>query len=119
MSRRKRFTDPAGERFGRPTFPRGAAPAGLLTRAQLARRGLLPGSHPAGQLAWSAADSVHFAELFRSSRAVRAHGSGPAPTSSARRRARSTCAVCGASAAFRLPVLWDGPRCTRCSGAVR
>jgi hypothetical protein len=45
------FMDPAGDRYGIPTWSWGMAPAHLLTRTQLAARGLRPGGQPvAGQI---------------------------------------------------------------------
>lgn len=47
------FCDPAGDRYGVPTWPWRMAPAHLLTRTQLAARGLRPGGQPpAGQIMW-------------------------------------------------------------------
>jgi hypothetical protein len=48
-----RMHDPSGERYGIPTWSWGQAPRHLLTRAQLAARGLRPGGQPvAGQVLW-------------------------------------------------------------------
>ncbi|WP_019632672.1 RRQRL motif-containing zinc-binding protein [Actinomadura atramentaria] len=53
MTRRSnaRFWDPAGRRFGIPTWPWRMAPGHLATRRQLAAAGLRPGGQPvAGQV---------------------------------------------------------------------
>jgi hypothetical protein len=48
-----RFYDPAGARFGLPTYPYGWAPAGLMTRRQLRAAGLRPaGQDVAAQILW-------------------------------------------------------------------
>nr|WP_152992594.1 RRQRL motif-containing zinc-binding protein [Nonomuraea pusilla] len=48
-----RFRDPTGERFGLPSYPRGKAPAHLLTRRQLDAAGLRPGGQGVqGQVLW-------------------------------------------------------------------
>lgn len=39
-----RFWDPAGERYGMPSYPLGMAPPHLLTRRQLDAAGLRPGT---------------------------------------------------------------------------
>ena len=47
------FYDPTGARHGLPTWPWGAAPDHLQTRAQLRARGLRPGGQsPVGQIRW-------------------------------------------------------------------
>ncbi len=55
MSRGHReFWDPAGARFGVPTWPWRMAPSGLATRRQLAAAGLRPaGRPPAGKVCWT------------------------------------------------------------------
>lgn len=54
MSRfRARFHDPAGERYGLPSYPLGMAPPHLLTRRQLDAAGLRPGRQGAqAQALW-------------------------------------------------------------------
>ncbi|NUW33838.1 hypothetical protein HTZ77_20725 [Nonomuraea sp. SMC257] len=48
-----RFRDPAGERYGLPSYPLGMAPPHLLTRRQLDAAGLRPGVHGAqAQVLW-------------------------------------------------------------------
>jgi hypothetical protein len=48
-----RFWDPAGTRYGIPTYPWRMAPHGLATRRQLAADGLRPGGQPiAAQIMW-------------------------------------------------------------------
>ncbi|MFI6818709.1 RRQRL motif-containing zinc-binding protein [Nonomuraea sp. NPDC050328] len=55
MSRiRARFWDPAGQRYGTPTYPWQMAPPHLLTMRQLAARGLRPGGQGVqAQILWS------------------------------------------------------------------
>jgi hypothetical protein len=60
-----RFWDPAGTRFGIPTFPWRMAPDGWLTRRQLADWGLRPGGQPiVGQVMWNSRRGVRVAYLY-------------------------------------------------------
>lgn len=119
MSVRKRYVDPQAVRFEVPTFPRGAAPAGWFTSAQLARRGLAPASRAVGQLGWRTSAGERFDPLYPAARAVRTGTSTAASTQRSRRAARCTCRTCGASETSRLPVVWGEPRCPVCTGAAR
>ena len=50
---RARYWDPAGERYGIPTYPRRLVPAHLLTLQQLAAAGLRPGGQGVqAQVVW-------------------------------------------------------------------
>ncbi|MFI9588273.1 RRQRL motif-containing zinc-binding protein [Streptomyces sp. NPDC052236] len=64
----KRFWDPAGEKFGLPTWPwkLGPPPEEWATERQLKAQGLRPGGQGvAGQLGWRRRGEDHFASLYR------------------------------------------------------
>jgi hypothetical protein len=114
MSRGYReFWDPAGERFGLPTWPWRMAPAGLATRRQLTAAGLRPaGQPPAGQVCWFSRrrspghrPRTRFALLYRVElaaprrEATQAQLVALAKADSARR----TCSSCGRVLGYVVP----------------
>jgi hypothetical protein len=107
------FYDPAGARFGVPTWPWRMAPAGLLTRRQLAARGLRPnGQPPAGQVCWlsrrySARRRLHtrFALLYRVESAAPRREPSPAQLVALAKAdaARRTCPRCRQVCGYVIP----------------
>ncbi|MBO2456575.1 RRQRL motif-containing zinc-binding protein [Actinomadura violacea] len=112
MSRRRssvRFFDPAGARFGVPTWPWRMAPPHLRTRRQLAAEGLRPGGQDvAGQVLWNSrrgGGGVRAAYLYDVRLAL------PKRTPSERQRlalakalkARRICPACHRDAGYVLP----------------
>ena len=106
---RPRFWDPAGERFGTPTYPWKFAPDGLKTRRQLRACGLRPGGQPvAAQVMWRSRRSKapRIAYLYRVQLAKPVRPLTPARRRAleAANRARRTCPSCGRDAGYVLPV---------------
>lgn len=105
------FWDPAGERYGIPTYPWGMAPAGLCTRRQLAAAGLRPGGQPiVAQVLWRSRryrprGGVRVAYLYATEAAK------PRRTATLAQRAalakalaaRRTCPRCHTDAGYVLP----------------
>ncbi|MEU3494479.1 RRQRL motif-containing zinc-binding protein [Kitasatospora cineracea] len=118
---RPRFWDPAGERFGTPTYPWRLAPDGLKTRRQLRACGLRPGGQPvAAQVMWrsrrSEAPRVSYLYRVQLAKPVR-------PFTLAKRRAldaanltRRTCPSCGRDAGYILPARLG--TCLPCADSV-
>ncbi|MFC9975221.1 RRQRL motif-containing zinc-binding protein [Spirillospora sp. NPDC127200] len=114
MSRRgnARFYDPAGERFGIPTYPWRLAPPHLATRRQLAAAGLRPGGQEvAAQVLWRQGRRVAY--LYDTRRALPKRVPTPAQLAALDKAlaARRTCPRCGIDAGFvlsrRLGCCWD------------
>lgn len=101
------FYDPDGFRFGLPTYPYRAAPAGWLTRRQLRAEGLRPGGQePAGMIVWKHRGKRRTAWLYLRSLAlpVRPMTPGKWGALAAALVARSTCPVCGEVKRYCIPV---------------
>lgn len=104
-----RFHDPAGARFGVPTFPYRCAPDGYATRGQLRAVGLRPGGQPvAAQVMWrsrKARGGVRCAYLYRVELAapVRPMTPGKRRALAAAMRARRTCPACRRDAGYVIP----------------
>lgn len=124
-----RYLDPAGERYGVPTFPWGWARVhdpDLATRAQLRALGLRPGGQqPAAQLMWRSrraarSGGVRIAWLYRISRAapVRPMTAARWAAVEAALRARRTCRACRVEHDYYLPTSMDGC-CPECFEAVQ
>ena len=63
---RAEFYDPAGNRYGFPTFPFHHAPDGLATRRQLRAAGLRPNGQPVtAQILWRHRKQLRTAYLYR------------------------------------------------------
>ncbi|MFC6083708.1 RRQRL motif-containing zinc-binding protein [Sphaerisporangium aureirubrum] len=111
MSRiRAAFWDPAGTRYGIPTYPWRMAPPHLLTRRQLTAEGLRPGGQGVqAQVLWRSrrhgAPGVRAAYLYDIRFAL------PKRTATTRQRAaldkanaaRRTCPLCHIDAGYVLP----------------
>ncbi|MFE4059866.1 RRQRL motif-containing zinc-binding protein [Streptomyces sp. NPDC059096] len=106
---RPRFHDPAGKRYGIPTFPFRLAPTGLATRRQLRARGLRPGGQAvAAQILWNSRrcrTGVRAAYLYRvdQARPVRPMTPGRWRAHEAMMRARRTCPACRTDAGYCIP----------------
>jgi hypothetical protein len=99
-----RFYDPAGTRYGVPTYPYRWAPAGLLTRRQLRALGLRPGGQEvAAQILWRRGTRVAY--LYRRDLAVPKRTATPAQLAAIARalRARRTCPTCGIEKPYYIP----------------
>ncbi|WP_182883268.1 RRQRL motif-containing zinc-binding protein [Microbispora sp. H10949] len=111
MSRiRARFWDPAGSRYGIPTWPWRMAPAHLLTRRQLTARGLRPGGQGVqAQILWASrrhgAPGVRAAYLYDVRFALPKRTATPAQREALAKAnaARRTCPDCGRDAGYVLP----------------
>ncbi|WP_395108671.1 RRQRL motif-containing zinc-binding protein [Actinomadura sp. SCN-SB] len=127
MGRRRspaRFFDPAGARYGSPTWPWRMAPPHLLTRRQLAAQGLRPGGQPvAGQVLWYSRrypsrhrSGVRAAYLYDAWLALPKRASTDAQRAALAKalKARRTCPECGTDAGFVLPAHWES--CPYCPG---
>jgi hypothetical protein len=101
------FWDPAGERFGLPTFPWGQAPDGYATRRQVANRGLRPGGqHVAAQILWrTRGGAVRVAYLYETARALAKRVPTPAQRAALAKAlaARRTCPRCRTDRGYVLP----------------
>jgi hypothetical protein len=102
------FWDPAGTRYGIPTYPWQQAPPHLATRRQLAAQGLRPGGqHVQAQILWrTRGGAVRVAYLYETHRAL------PKRIPSAAQRAalakalaaRRTCPRCHTDRGYVLPI---------------
>ncbi|WP_103944193.1 RRQRL motif-containing zinc-binding protein [Thermomonospora echinospora] len=104
------FFDPAGTRYGVPTWPWRMAPPHLLTRRQLAACGLRPGGQPiAGQVLWrsrryNAPGGVRAAYLYDVRLALPKRIASPAQRAALAKAltVRRTCPECGTDAGYVL-----------------
>jgi hypothetical protein len=104
---RQKFMDPAGTRFGIPTYPWRMAPAGLATRRQLAAAGLRPGGQPVvAQVMWcSRRRRVQVAYLYAVESAKPKRTPSPAQVVALSRAlaARRRCPACGQDRGYVIP----------------
>ncbi|MFF0249589.1 RRQRL motif-containing zinc-binding protein [Streptosporangium sandarakinum] len=111
MSRiRARFWDPAGQKYGIPTYPWRMAPAHLLTRRQLTAAGLRPGGQDVqAQILWASrrhgAPGVRAAYLYDARFALPKRTATPAQLVALAKAnaARRTCPDCRRDAGYVLP----------------
>ncbi|MBB6473269.1 RRQRL motif-containing zinc-binding protein [Sphaerisporangium rubeum] len=111
MSRiRARFWDPAGEKYGLPTYPWQMAPAHLLTLRQLTARGLRPGGQGVqAQILWRSrrhgAPGVRAAYLYDVRFALPKRTASPAQLEALGKAnaARRRCTECGTDAGYVIP----------------
>jgi hypothetical protein len=99
-----RFDDPTGERFGIPTFNYRFAPKGLLTRRQLAAKGLTPGRQPiAAQILWRRGRRVAY--LYRQDLAERKRPATDAQLAALMKAwvKNSTCPTCETEYGHYIP----------------
>ena len=103
---RAAYCDPAGERYGIPTFWWQGAPDGYATRRQLTARGLRPGGQPvAAQILWQGVGGERAAYLYRLDLARPKRTATPAQRRAidAALRARRTCPICGELRDYYIP----------------
>jgi hypothetical protein len=103
---RARFCDPAGARYGIPTYWWKGAPDGLATRRQLRAAGLRPGGQdPAAQLRWMRGRRELIAYLYRIDHAAPVRPMTPAKEAALTKalRARRTCTTCGQVRYYVIP----------------
>ncbi|MER7460941.1 RRQRL motif-containing zinc-binding protein [Micromonospora sp. NPDC126480] len=103
---RVEFYDPAGTRYGFPTFPYESAPSGLATRRQLRAAGLRPGGHdPVAQILWRHRSQRRVAYLYRLDLAAPKRTATPAQREAIAKalRARRTCRTCGVVRPYYIP----------------
>jgi hypothetical protein len=103
---RAAYWDPAGTRYGLPTFWWQGAPAGYATRRQLRARGLRPGGQQiAAQLLWRGVGGTRTAYLYRLDLARPKRTASPAQLDAvqAALRARRTCPTCGELRGYYIP----------------
>ncbi|SEG64431.1 hypothetical protein SAMN05216223_107259 [Actinacidiphila yanglinensis] len=104
-----RFYDPAGTRYGLPTFPYRLAPDGHATRRQLRARGLRPGGQPiAAQVLWRSrktCGAVRCAYLYRIEQAKPVRPMTPAKWAALAKAnaARRVCPACRTDAGYVIP----------------
>ena len=116
-----RYFDPAGDRYGIPTFPYRLAPAGLATRDQLRERGLRPRGPIVAQLMWDSRKTPgqpRVAYLYDESLARPPAPRSPAQVASleAAGRARRTCPDCGRTRDYYLSTKLQ--TCTDCADGL-
>lgn len=100
------FYDPAGERYGIPTYPWRQAPGHLATRRQLATRGLRPGGQGVqAQVLWRSRHGVRVAYLYEIGRALpkRIPSNAQRTALAKALTARRTCPRCHQDAGYVLP----------------
>jgi hypothetical protein len=113
------YLDPEGTRYGIPTWPWQMAPAGLVTRRQLAARGLRPGGQPvAGMVMWRSSHDVHnpgFAYLYRLDLAKpkRVPSAAQLAALGKAMAARRTCPKCSRDGGYVIPA--STGICNRCA----
>lgn len=101
------FWDPAGDRYGIPTYPWRQAPGHLATRRQLAAQGLRPGGqHVQAQILWRTRGGVvRVAYLYDADRALPKRTPTPAQRAALVKAlaARRTCPCCHIDRGYVLP----------------
>ncbi|MFC4146814.1 RRQRL motif-containing zinc-binding protein [Micromonospora mangrovi] len=107
MSRiRTAYFDPAGARYGIPTYLWRGAPPGYATRRQLTAAGLRPGGQPvAAQILWSGVGGTRAAYLYRVDLAAPKRTATPAQRAAIGKAltARRTCPTCGTVRSYFIP----------------
>lgn len=99
-----KFDDPAGERYGIPTYNYRFAPKRLCTRRQLAAKGLTPGRQPiAAQILWRGGDRVAY--LYREDLAQPKKPATDAQLAALMKAwvALCTCPTCGTEFGYYIP----------------
>ncbi|QGV78529.1 RRQRL motif-containing zinc-binding protein [Streptomyces ficellus] len=125
MAARRRLYDPAGERYGIPTFPWRVAPDGLATRRQLRARGLRPGGQEvAAQVLWYSRryrrpgrSPIRVAYLYRLDLAKPVRPMTPAKWAALAKAnaAQRLCPECRRDAGYRIPTSLG--MCVSCADA--
>lgn len=113
------FWDPAGTRYGIPTYPWRMAPSGLATRRQLAANGLRPGGQAVvAQVMWRAHRTIRVAYLYRidAAKAKRQPTTAQLAALDRALAARRYCPECGTDAGYVLPRRWGV--CLSCADQI-
>ncbi len=100
------FYDPAGTRYGFPTFPYHYAPDGLVTRRQLRAAGLRPNGQPViAQILWRHKKQTRIAYLYRRDLAKPKRTATAAQLAAVAKalQARRTCPVCRQVRDYYIP----------------
>lgn len=101
------FWDPAGERYGIPTFPWRLAPQGLATRRQLVAQGLRPGGQEvAAQILCRRGTRVAYLYQVAQAKPKRPMTSAKARALAAANAARRWCPIGGHDAGYVIPTRW-------------
>jgi hypothetical protein len=117
---RVEFYDPAGKRYGIPTYPFHMAPSGWHTMRQLRSMGLRPGGQDiAGQIIWKHDGKRRKAYLYKKELAKPKREATPAQKEAIAKalQARRTCASCQAEKDYYIPRSLG--ECLDCSRAAR
>ncbi|MEV6488553.1 RRQRL motif-containing zinc-binding protein [Actinoplanes sp. NPDC051633] len=98
------FYDPAGQRFGIPTYPFGFGPDGLLTRRQLRDKGLRPGGQTvAAQLMWRRGQRVAYLYRIDLAKPKRTATTAQLAALDKANRAKRVCPVCDRLKPYQIP----------------
>jgi hypothetical protein len=100
------FYDPAGTRYGFPTYPYRGAPEGYATVRQLRAAGLRPGGQPvAAQILWRHHTGRRVAYLYHLANALPKRTATPAQRRAIAKalQARRTCRTCGLLKGYYIP----------------
>lgn len=103
---RARYFDPAGDRYGIPTYWWQGAPDGLATRRQLRAAGLRPGGQdPVAQVMWHGIGGDRVAYLYSIAAAKPKRTASPAQLIAIGKAiaARRTCPECGHVRGYCIP----------------
>lgn len=101
-----KFYDPAGRRYGFPTFPFHGVPDGLATRRQLRAAGLCPGRQPVvAQILWTHKKTTRVAYLYRIDLAKPKRNPTAAQLAAIGKAlaARRTCGTCRKTKNYYIP----------------
>jgi hypothetical protein len=111
------FYDPAGNRYGLPTYPYRYAPTEYATTRQLRAANLRPGGQPiAGQILWRHKGKQRVAYLYHIDLAKTKRTATPAQRAAIDKalQARRTCRTCGQVKWYYIPRRWG--ECLDCAG---
>ena len=100
------FYDPAGVRYGFPTYPYRGAPDGYATVRQLRAAGLRPGGQPVvAQILWRHKKNKRVAYLYQLAAAKPKRTATPAQLAAIDKAlaARRTCPTCGQVKDYYIP----------------
>jgi hypothetical protein len=100
------FYDPAGTRYGMPTYPFHSAPDGYATARQLRAAGLRPGGQPiAAQILWRHHGGHRVAYLYSTNGALPKRTATPAQRRAIAKAllARRTCVTCRRVRDYYIP----------------
>jgi hypothetical protein len=119
LGRKVEFYDPAGSRYGLPTFPYRWAPPHLATRRQLRKAGLRPGGQEiCAQILWHHKRGPRVAYLYDIGAAKAKRTATPAQLRAIAKalRARRTCPTCRQVKGYYIPRRYG--ECLDCAGVI-